>query len=75
MKLNKKITLIIITYNRSYYIERLLKYYSLKNFDQNIIVADASDNDSVKNNKIIYKSLESNLSLTVKYLPGYSIVD
>ena len=75
MKSNKKITLLIVTYNRTYFIERLLRYYSLRNFDQNIIVADASDIDSVKNNKIIYKRFEGNLSLMVKYLHGYSVIE
>ena len=68
MKSDKKITLLVVTFNRSFCIERLLKYYVSRGFDQNIIVADASDSELVLKNKQIYKSVEKSLSLSVKFL-------
>ena len=75
MKSNKKITLLVVTFNRTYCIERLLKYYVSRNFNQNIIVADASDSEFISKNKLIYQSVEDVLSLTVKFLKGYSVND
>jgi len=45
------------------------------NFDQNILVADASDNNSLKNNEIIYKSVENDLSLSVRLLQNHSVIE
>jgi glycosyltransferase domain-containing protein len=75
VKSNKKITLLIVTFNRNYCIDRLLKYYVSRDFNQNIIVADASDNDSLLKNKLTYKSVERNLALNVKFLKGYSVIE
>jgi glycosyltransferase domain-containing protein len=75
MKSDKKITLLVVTFNRSFCIERLLKYYVSRGFDQNIIVADASDSEFVLKNKQIYKSVEKSLSLSVKFLNGYSVIE
>jgi len=75
MKSNKKITLLVVTYNRTYCVERLLKYYVARNFDQNIIVADASDSEFIVKNKLTYQSVKGAISLTVKFLKGYSVVE
>jgi len=75
MKTDKKITILVVTFNRSFCIERLLKYYVSRGFDQNIIVADASDSEFVLKNKQIYKSVEDSLSLSVKFLNGYSVIE
>ena len=62
-------SIIIPTYNRPNYLERILKYYNIygKNFD--IIIADSSFNK----NKQINKDTISKLSkLNISYIDKYS---
>jgi glycosyltransferase domain-containing protein len=73
--MDHKITLIIITYNREYYIKRLLEYYKSINFDQKIIVTDASDRHIAERNKKLYNKIKETIDLSVKFSYGQGYVE
>ena len=52
LSLLKKLTIVIPTYNRNYYLSRLL-YYLKNNFFQNVLIADSSNASKQKINKEI----------------------
>ncbi len=60
--------LIIPTFNRPYYLQRILGYYSKYGSDFNIIVADSSSSENKKLNKEIISSFKN---LKILYLTDY----
>lgn len=48
----KDITILILTYNRYKYLERILTYYKLCNVNCNIFILDSSTNKVIKNNRL-----------------------
>ncbi len=61
-------SLIIPTYNRPYYLKRILSYYNQFGEDYNIVVADSSSDENKKRNK---KNISSFPTLTILYLDNY----
>jgi len=59
---------VIPTYNRPYYLQRILDYYHKHGSDFNIIVADSSSEENKKLNKKIILSF---LNLNIQYLDKY----
>jgi glycosyltransferase domain-containing protein len=62
-------TILIPTYNRVHYLQRILKYYDSFGEKIKIVVADSSSNENKKINKKIISSVSN---LDVKYLDHYS---
>lgn len=64
----KDITILILTYNRYKYLERILTYYKLCNVNCNIFILDSSTNKDIKNNRL--KSLLNQEQVTwLKFAP------
>lgn len=48
----KDVTILILTYNRYKYLERILTYYKLCNVNCNIFILDSSTNKDINNNRL-----------------------
>lgn len=62
-----KLTLIIPTYNRNYYLSRCLQYHSQFPFNE-IIVADSSDSNKQLINKRVIDNIREKYNITIKYI-------
>ena len=65
----KTCSIIIPTYNRPYYLKRILSYYNKYGKDFNIVVADSSPDEAKRINK---KTISSLPNLKILYLADYS---
>ena len=71
----RKLTIVTVTFNRCYYIERLLTYYASNGFDQSIVIVDASDEKEAAINELLYSKMKKQLSLTVLWANGKTIIE
>lgn len=69
------ITVIIVTYNRVFFMRRLLNYYKDVGFEYNLLIADASDTKDREINKDIYNNVKQHLNIDIYYLPGKNVIE
>ncbi|MFN0116723.1 MAG: TIGR00180 family glycosyltransferase [Elusimicrobiota bacterium] len=73
MERNKKVSVVIPTKNRSFFLRKTLEYYSLTNFEHQIVIGDASDESfSLANQNEIKKHPELAISY-IKFNPDKRI--
>jgi len=63
----QKLTVVIPTYGRNYYLSRALHYYTQFKFGE-LIIADSSQPDKKQINKDIIQSIQENTKTKIKYL-------
>ena len=63
-------SLVIPTFNRAFYFERLLSYYSDLHFEHSIVVADSSSGSSLETNREVVEATQKNLNVSHQIYPA-----